>query len=59
MAKAVQNYLEDMGISWKPVLAYAPMSNGRGYRMVGIIKHSITKIISGTNQEWDQALSEV
>lgn len=59
MAKAVQKYMKYMGIFFRPVLTYAPMSNGRAERMAGTIEHSKAKIISSTNQEIGQAQNKM
>ena len=42
-ADATREFLAHHGIKWRPVLAYAPMSNGRAERMVGTIKRSLGK----------------
>lgn len=41
MYGAVQNYLKDIGLIRRPVLAYAPMSNGTVQRMLAPFKQSI------------------
>lgn len=58
MTKAVLTYMTDMRIIWKLVLAYAMMSNGGAERLVDTIQRSTARVISSTNQEWQQALSK-
>lgn len=50
------------GIAWKPVLAYASMSNGKAERMVGTIKRSIRKTLLGHGAatcKWESALKQI
>ena len=42
-ATALVGFLPRRNISWRTVLAYAPMSNGKAERMVGTIKRAIRK----------------
>lgn len=44
-SEALQELITELGISWKTVLAYATMSNGRVERMVGTIEKSVDKIV--------------
>ena len=47
------------GITWRTVLAYAPISNGRAERMVGTLKAAIRKTVLEIGMEWDKALTQV
>lgn len=58
-AGVLQDYMLKMGITWKTVLAYAPMSNGRAERMVGTIKRAIGKMVLKNVQAWDEVLPSV
>ena len=52
-ADATREFLAHHGIKWRPVLAYAPMSNGRAERMVGTIKRSLGKTAYRNRKKWD------
>ena len=59
-ASVLDAFMARNGITWKTVLPYAPMSNGRAERMVGTLKRSIRKTIVGAAYaivRWDDALS--
>lgn len=43
-AMVVKKFVKNQGITWKSVLAYVPMSNGRAERMMGTLKKSIGRI---------------
>ena len=58
-ASAVSSFIDQHGINWRTVLAYAPMSNGRAERMVGTLKTAIRKTVLKTGMEWDKALIQV
>ena len=53
-ADATREFLAHHGIKWRPVLAYAPMSNGRAERMVGTIKRSLGKTAYRNRKKWDE-----
>lgn len=52
-------FCRERGIKWKPVLAYAPMSNGRAERMVKTIKEAVSKLVSDQPLEWDELAGQV
>ncbi|CDF33201.1 unnamed protein product [Chondrus crispus] len=58
-ASAVSSFMARHGITWRTVLAYAPMSNSRAERMVGTLKAAVRKTVLGTGMEWDEALTQV
>lgn len=61
-AATLKNFIRNHDISWKPVLAYAPMSNGKAERMVGTLKRAIRKTLLGNGApgaEWEQELNQV
>ena len=58
-ASAVFSFMAQHGITWRTVLAYAPMSNGRAERMVGTLKTAVRKTVLETGMEWDKALIQV
>ncbi len=58
-AQSVASFMSRYGISWKPTLSYAPMSNGRAERMVGTIKKAIKKVVLTEGGEWDAVLPGV
>ena len=45
-ATGIQPLMREYGITWKTVMAYAPMSNGKAERMVGTLKHGMARIVS-------------
>lgn len=57
-AKVVPEFAKEKAFECKPILTYAPMSNGRAKRMVGTINHSIARIIA-KKKKWDQAIPNV
>ena len=59
-ASVLDAFTARKGITWKTVLAYAPMSNRRAERMVGTLKRSIVKTILGAAPaivRWEDAFS--
>ena len=58
-ASAVSSFMARHGITWRTVLAYAPMSNCRAERMVGTLKAAVRKTVLETGMGWDQALTQV
>lgn len=56
---AVTKFTEKIGIHWKTVFAYAPMSSGRAERMAGTIKRAISKKLSVSSIEWEEAIPKV
>lgn len=58
-AKILKNYLNEHGITWRTVLSYAPMSNGRAERMVRTIKHGLRRVLHNSGKEWDAAVRDV
>ena len=59
LSTAVEEFSQLHGISWKPVLAYAPQSNRKAERMVGTIKKSVAKMVYKNAREWDKRLPKV
>ena len=57
-ANTLARFCHQHKIQWKPVLAYAPMSNGRAERMVGTIKRSLAKSAFKNSTNWDQLLTQ-
>ena len=61
-AAALKNFMSRQGISWKPVLAYAPLSNVKAERMVRTIKRSIGKALLGqgaATHKWESVLKQI
>ena len=58
-ASAVSSFMAQHGITWRTVLAYAPISNGRAERIVGTLKTAVRKTVVETGMEWDKALIQV
>jgi len=58
-ATSISQFMEESGIEWRTVLAYAPMSNGRAERMVGTVKRGVKKMVLDEGIDWDQALTHV
>ena len=61
-ASVLESFMARNGITWKTVLAYAPMSNGRAERMIGTLKKAIRKVLLGSAPSavnWDAALHRV
>ena len=61
-ASVLDSFMARNGITWKTVLAYAPMSNGRAERMDSTLKRAIRKAILGSTPgrtNWDEALLKV
>ena len=58
-AEVLASYMRETGTTWKTILAYAPMSNGRAERMVGTLKKAVLKKTLFSHMEWDVALSQV
>ena len=58
-ASAVSSFMAQHSITWRTVLAYAPMCNGRAERMVGTLKTTVRKTVLETGMEWDQALIQI
>ena len=58
-ASAVSSFMARHGITWRTVLANAPMSNGKAERMVGTLKAAARKTVLDTEMEWDKALTQV
>ena len=50
-ASAVYSFMAQHGITWRTVLAYATMSNGRAERMVGTLKAAARKTVLETGME--------
>lgn len=44
--------------TWKTVLEYSPMSNGRAGRMVGTLKAAVKKLVLASVGQWDTCLSK-
>lgn len=45
-------FMDVHGTKWKPVAAYAPMSNGKAERMVGTIKKDIGRLVEREPTKW-------
>ena len=58
-ASAVSSFMGPHGITWRTVLAFAPMSNGRAERMIGTLKTAVRKTVLETGMEWGKALTQV
>ncbi len=61
-AQSLQRFLKSYGIEWKPVSAYAPMSNGKAERMVGTIKNAMNKSILNEDEndrDWREVIPQV
>ena len=58
-ASSVSSFMARHGITWRTVLAYAPMSNGRSETMVGTLKAAVRKTVLETGMEWDKAPTQV
>ena len=61
-AAALKNFMSRQGIAWKPVVAYAPMYNGKAERTIGTIKRSIRKTLLGkrdATSKWESALKQI
>ena len=52
-ANIMKEFCEQQGISWKTVLSYAPMSNGRAERMVKTVKSGVAKFVLDRGDYWD------
>ena len=58
-ASAVSSLMAQHCITWRTVLTYAPMSNGRAEKMVGTLKAAVCKAVLEIGMEWDKAITEV
>lgn len=58
-AKALSEINKLPNITWKTLIAYAPMSNGRAERMSDIQTKSMTKSISECPEPWDDVLQNL
>lgn len=58
ISDALKSFIYKRGIEWKPVLAYAPMSDGRARRMVGNIKKSVGRLFDGSERSWEEQLNK-
>jgi len=57
-SKSLAEFMKRNDISWKTVLAYAPMSNGRAERMVGTLKSCIGRLCESQPRNWMKKLSQ-
>lgn len=48
--------MESLEITWKTVLAYVAISNGREERIVGKINKSIGRLVLHNKEDWDSSL---
>lgn len=51
-ARSLVAFMKKMAVKWKPVAAYAPMSNGKPERMVGTIKKATGRLVLDNPQYW-------
>lgn len=58
-AQVLQSFMRQCGTSWRTVLAYAPMSNGRAERMIRTLKHGIRRVLANGSIDRDEAVHKV
>lgn len=58
-ASRVQAFMQNIGIEWKTILQYAPMSNGRAERMVRTIKKGMKQAVFRSDAAWPTVVNQV
>lgn len=53
-ALALVNFMKEHGTTWKRVVAYTPMSNGKAEQVVGTLKKVVGRLVKGTQGRWSE-----